>query len=204
MIQRFLTTTMAVVCCVSMCSLSAAQVTSTGHASPISKPGGYASTELQTIYNMSIGTGYSVNSVNSNLLAGARARNINVGQSQMRGPASVGPRLGLGVGASVAGKPFQSFSPSPTVSPYLNLFREDREGGGDLNYNTLVRPQLQQQQFNQQVQRQNMELQRRLQAISAQSDFNPRGSESQYPTGHQTVFRYYGRFYPAMNARYRR
>jgi hypothetical protein len=49
-----------------------------------------------------------------------------------------------------------------------------------------------------------MELSRRLQAISAQSDFNPRGSEQQFPTGHQTVFRYYGRFYPAMNARYRR
>jgi hypothetical protein len=63
---------------------------------------------------------------------------------------------------------------------------------------------LQQQQINQQVQRQNMDLARRMQAISAQSDFNPRGSESQFPTGHQTVYRYYGRFYPAMNARYRR
>ena len=28
----------------------------------------------------------------------------------------------------------------PTVSPYLNLFREDFDGGGDFNYQTLVRP----------------------------------------------------------------
>jgi hypothetical protein len=89
------------------------------------------------------------------------------------------------------------------VSPYLNLFREDLEGGGDFNYNTLVRPQLQQQQFNQQVQRQGLALERQLQSFAAQSDFNPQGSTTQLPTGHQTVFRYYGRYHPRMNA-YRR
>jgi hypothetical protein len=202
MIKRCLQALLAVATATSMCSVSAAQISASGTASPISKPGGYASSELQRIYTQSIGSGYTASSMNSNSLAGARVNNINVGQRTS--PASVGPRLGLGVGPSVAGKPFQSFSPSPTVSPYLNLFREDREGGGDLNYNTLVRPMLQQQSFNEQVQRQNIEMQRRLQAISAQADFNPRGSESQMPTGHQTVYRYYGRFYPAMNARYRR
>jgi hypothetical protein len=83
------------------------------------------------------------------------------------------------------------------------LFREDLAGNDDLNYNTLVRPMLQQQQFNQQVQRQSLEMERRLQSFAAQSDFNPQGSTQQLPTGHQTVFRYYGRYYPAMN-RFRR
>lgn len=38
---------------------------------------------------------------------------------------------------------------SPTISPYLNLLRNDNVGGLP-NYYSLVRPQLQQQSFNQQ------------------------------------------------------
>jgi hypothetical protein len=45
---------------------------------------------------------------------------------------------------------------------------------------------------------------RRLQSIAAQSDFNPSGSTAQPPTGHQTVFQYYGHYYPAMQQRGRR
>lgn len=179
-----------------LCSSALAQ----GRTTPISKPGGYASTELQTIYNQSIGTGFTGESLNRISLASASVRNIDLG----RPTSPTGPRLGLGVSSAASNKPFNSFTPPPTTSPYLNLFRDDREGGGDLNYNTIVRPMLQQQQFNEQVQRREMELSRRLQSLSAQSDFNPRGSESQFPTGHQTVFRYYGRFYPALNARVRR
>jgi hypothetical protein len=99
-------------------------------------------------------------------------------------------------GGSGQGKPFSGFSPSPTTSPYLNLFREDFGGNSDLNYNTLVRPQLQQQQFNQQVQRQSLDMSRRMQAMAAQSDYNPQGSKDQYPTGHQTVFKYFGHYHP--------
>jgi hypothetical protein len=167
-----------------------------GDFKPISKPGGYAQQELHEIYRQSIGTGYSGASLNAITMHSARANTPYV-----RSPATVsgGPRIGLGVGASTTNKPFNSYSPAPTVSPYLNLFREDLAGNDDLNYNTLVRPMLQQQQFNQQVQRQSLELERRLQSFAAQSDFNPQGSEQQLPTGHQTVFRYYGRYYPAMN-----
>jgi hypothetical protein len=204
MIKHSMRATLALFIVTSICTVSSAQPAFSGSSRPASKPGGYASVELQQIYNQAVGTGYSVNSMNARSLNSARARNDYYGPPAPRPTGPGAPRIGLGVGASVAGKPFASYSQSPTVSPYLNLFREDIEGGGDLNYNTLVRPMLQQQQINQQVQRQNMEMARRLQAISAQSDFNPRGSESQFPTGHQTVYRYYGRFYPAMNARYRR
>ena len=187
-----------VICC---SSLTVAQAPMSGEFRPISKPGGYAQQELQAIYQQSIGSGYTSASLNNNVMNSARG---NTPSFRRPAPASVGPRIGLGIGATGSNKPFTSFSPAPTVSPYLNLFREDLAGGSDLNYNTLVRPMLQQQQFNQQVQRQGLELERRLQAFAAQSDFNPQGSTSQLPTGHQTVFRYYGRFYPAMNARYRR
>jgi hypothetical protein len=192
MAQRFFRTTLALVAVAACSSMSLAQV---GDFKPISKPGGYAQQELQQIYQQSIGSGYSSDSYVRSSYNSARG---NTPSFRRNNPTSIGPRIGLGIGGSAAPKPFNSYSPAPTVSPYLNLFREDIEGGGDFNYNTLVRPQLQQQQFNQQVQRQGLELERRLQSFAAQSDFNPQGSTSQLPTGHQTVFRYYGRYYPRM------
>ena len=107
-------------------------------------------------------------------------------------------RIGLGLDTSFSGtKPFSSFSQGPTVSPYLNLFRTDSNGAvNPLNYNTLVEPQLRQQQLNKQQQQENTTTTRRLQAISAQADYNVQGSKEEYPTGHQTVFQYTGHYYP--------
>jgi hypothetical protein len=59
-----------------------------------------------------------------------------------------------------------------------------------------VAPELRQQQVNQQQQVQNMQTTRRLQAISAQADYNVQGSKEEFPTGHQTVFQYLGHYYP--------
>jgi hypothetical protein len=195
MSQRFLPASLVLVAVAVYSGTSLAQI---GDFKPISKPGGYAQQELQQIYQQSIGTGYSAANLSNSTLNAARA---NAPSYRRNETASIGPRIGMGLGGSAANKPFTSYSPAPTVSPYLNLFREDLEGGGDLNYNTLVRPQLQQQQFNQDVQRQSLELARRLQSFAAQSDFNPQGSTTQLPTGHQTVFRYYGRYYPRMYRR---
>jgi hypothetical protein len=166
--------------------------------SPLSDTSGYAGTELSRIYRQSVGTGYSSSSLNQITLNNLRAQVPNVGQSTVRRN-----RVGNGLTGFNANKPFSNYSPSPTISPYLNLFREDLEGGSDFNYQTLVRPQIRQQELNQQLQQQNFAIAQRLQAISAQSDFNPQGSESQPPTGHQTVFQYYGHFYPALGQRRR-
>jgi hypothetical protein len=84
------------------------------------------------------------------------------------------------------------------------LFREDLDGQSDLNYQTLVQPQLRQQAINERQQRESLEMAQRLQSIGAQSDFNPAGSTSQPPTGHQTVFQYYGHYYPALQQQRRR
>jgi hypothetical protein len=106
-------------------------------------------------------------------------------------------RVGLGLDTSYSGtKPFSGFSQGPAVSPYLNLFRVDQNGFQGYNYSTLVAPQLRQQQVNQQQQVQNQQTTRRLQAISAQSDYNVQGSKEEFPTGHQTVFQYTGHYYP--------
>jgi hypothetical protein len=201
MSSNWVRTSLALVVIAAGGGLAMAQAPLSGEFRPISKPGGYAQQELQSIYQQSIGSGYTSASVSNSIMNSARG---NTPSYRRPNPVSVGPRIGTGIGPSASPKPFNSYSPAPTVSPYLNLFREDLAGGSDLNYNTLVRPMLQQQQFNQQVQRQSLELERRLQSFAAQSDFNPQGSTQQLPTGHQTVFRYYGRYYPGMNARYRR
>ena len=81
------------------------------------------------------------------------------------------------------------------------MFRTDLAGGGNFNYSTLVEPQLQQQQVNQQLQRAAVQQNRRLTSIAAQSDYNPEGAKDQYPTGHQTVFNYLGHYYSTPQAR---
>src|SRR4051812_29542348 len=59
----------------------------------------------------------------------------------------------LVLASATAGTGQQRYQPStPTVSPYLNLFQNQRNGQFNRalpNYYTLVRPQLQQQQVNQ-------------------------------------------------------
>jgi len=163
-----------------------------GNPRPLSETGGYAAEQLRSIYRGAIGTGYSVDTLNKQSLNRATARVPNVGQAS-----APGSRIDSGLGGGLAGsKPFSNYSAAPTVSPYLNLFREDLDGQSDLNYQTLVQPQLRQQAVNERQQREAFDLSRRLQAIAAQSDYNPAGSTSQPPTGHNTVFMYYGHYYP--------
>ena len=162
---------------------------------PVSSVGGYSGEALRSIYRQGIGNDYTVSGINQKSLRQGSAYVPYVGQSVRNTGSSLGlssPRLG---------KAFSSISSSPTVSPYLNLFREDLSGSGDLNYNTIVKPQLEQRRMNEQLQRQNLEIARRVQSIAAQADYNPQGSKSQYPTGHQTVFMYLGHYYPSASHR---
>jgi hypothetical protein len=103
----------------------------------------------------------------------------------------------FGVGSSsLRSKPFASLQYQNPVSPYLNLFRTDANGAvNSLNYQTLVQPQLQQQQLNQQLQRESIQNSRQIQKIAAQPNLNPQGSKDEYPTGHETVFGYRGHYY---------
>jgi len=63
------------------------------------------------------------------------------------------------------GKPFQSATSGPTISPYLNLFRDEEERPESLpSYFTFVRPQLEQQAAREQQQREIQNLQRQVQS----------------------------------------
>ncbi len=160
---------------------------------PLSTVGGPTGESLNQIYRSGVGQGYTASSLNLLSLQYGSNRTPYAGQSTTRSAA--GSSVGLGIGPTGANKPFSAYTPSPTTSPYLNLFREDLSGNDDVNYNTLVRPQLQQQQFNEQVQRSAIDFNRQLQTLSARADFDVQGAKDQFPTGHQTVYSYTGHYY---------
>ena len=172
---------------------------------PVSNIGGVAGQELNMLYTRSIGRGFTV-SGQENLVRQTNRVNINTigldrGAVPIQSSFGTGGRVasfGVGAGIGSGKKPFASVSSRPTVSPYLSLFADTLSDGVLPNYTTFTRPQLQQQRFNDQMQRQNMEMERRVQAISAKPAFqNPRGSETQAPTGHPAMFSYTGSYYPA-------
>jgi hypothetical protein len=154
-------------------------------------PGGFAN-QLNHIYADSVGTNYSVGAIVQS----------NYQQTFSNVPTTannVGPSGGFSGSSSIGSssqKPFALTSSSPTVSPYLRMFDDALDDGTSPTYQTSVRPLLQQQNFNRQFQLQQQQLERRVQQISAQPAFQPRGSESQMPTGHQTVMFNTGRYYP--------
>ena len=83
-------------------------------------------------------------------------------------PGQVGYRVAArnGVAAqSAAGqrpfKPYSNVTTTPTVSPYLNLFRDEAEGAIP-NYHAFVQPQLQQQEIVRQQRRELDRLQRQV------------------------------------------
>jgi hypothetical protein len=63
-------------------------------------------------------------------------------------------------------KPFEGVQLDSTVSPYLNLHRNESEDESAPNYYAFVRPQLEQQEANRRQQMEIMRLQRQMQATS--------------------------------------
>jgi hypothetical protein len=179
-------------CVLAITAMSVGTCPAQYQAPTASRSGFITGQELGALYRRDIGTGYTGSGINDQTLRRIQTQIPNVGQRT----AIPGGQIGLNAAPMRTSKPFSSYAPAPTVSPYLNLFRQDLSGNSDFNYQTLVKPMLQQQQFNQQSQRQSYEMARRVQAIAAQGEFNMQGSKDQYPTGHQTAFQYYGRYYP--------
>ena len=86
----------------------------------------------------------------------------------------------------------------PTVSPYLNLLTP--QGQGLPNYQTLVRPMLDQRRRNQDTARQINALQS---AVIENNVRDQRGETMFRPTGHATGFFYYSHFFPQLSGRRR-
>lgn len=171
----------------------------------------YTKSQLSLLRQDSVGRGYDVESVNRMSMNSARLNVRNAANQSVVGSTTAIPTPGATSfsrsaatfnsfgGGSTSSKPFSTASRGPVVSPYLNLFREDfGDGSGGDNYNTLVRPMLQQQQINQSLQLETQAIDRRVRSISAKPAFNPQGSQTQSPTGHPTGFMYYSHYYPAL------
>lgn len=90
-------------------------------------------------------------------------------------------------------KPFSQEYSQPTLSPYLNMFREEQTEGLP-NYHAMVRPQLQRRQI---FQNQNMklnDLNRQIQATEVRTTNALGGSRvSGYKTRYNNLGSYYGR-----------
>jgi hypothetical protein len=81
-----------------------------------------------------------------------------------------------------SGKPFESRRDEPTVSPYLNLYRDEERGAAIPNYFTYVRPQLEQWEANRTHQHELQQLRGQLQSASAAAapQFGARRSAAQF------------------------
>ncbi len=96
-----------------------------------------------------------------------------------------------------AQKPFQGAGTSPTLSPYLNLFREENNDFLP-NYYAYVRPQRRQQNI---ARRQLTEVSRLRQQVQTVSFGSAAGASASRPapsTGHGTRYLNTGGYYPAV------
>jgi len=84
---------------------------------------------------------------------------------------------------AMAQQPFANVQQSPTTSPYLNLLQ--RQNSGTPTYQSLVKPQLQQQQDNARQQQQIQHLARQQSKLAA-------GGLTQAPRGISTDIRQTG------------
>lgn len=102
----------------------------------------------------------------------------------------------LGSRKQRASKPFANVQRRPTLSPYLNLLRNDGDDLGGLpNYHTFVRPMLDQQRTNRRTSQQLQGLNQDVQAVNRQLAHQPSEASMLRPTGHQTVFMNHSHFY---------
>jgi len=86
-------------------------------------------------------------------------------------------------------KPFETAEQEPTISPYLNLDRDENDPQDTPTYLTMVLPQLEQMQMNRTHQREIQQLRGQLQNMSANV-----GAAPQFETNNTTRMRQAARF----------
>lgn len=93
-------------------------------------------------------------------------------------------------------RPFASVEREPTISPYLNLFRDDEDNDEAVpNYFTLVRPQVEQRQINLQQQRELQRIESRVRTVQYEQEAGTARTGPLPATGHGTRFFNTGSYY---------
>lgn len=110
---------------------------------------------------------------------------------------AVGISFTVAVSSASAQQPFSNIYQSPTVSPYLSLL--NRNSTGLPTYQTLVRPQIEQQQQDINTRLQLSKLQKGQKSLisNEQRGLAQRGVSNEIRgTGHVTTFMDYLHYYP--------
>jgi hypothetical protein len=95
----------------------------------------------------------------------------------------------------VQSKPFETIYREPTISPYLNLYREEDNSQGAPNYHTFVRPYQDQIETNRLQQREIQRLRGQLQGISTTVSAPQYGDAGLPATGIRSRFMDTAQFY---------
>jgi hypothetical protein len=98
-------------------------------------------------------------------------------------------------------KPFSSFNRSSGLTPYMGLLASNPFTSTTDNYFSVVRPQIEQQKINEQLQQRNLQLQHQLNDIALKGAANPQGDPEHAPTGHVSVYMNYGGYYTPVQPR---
>jgi hypothetical protein len=98
---------------------------------------------------------------------GGRSARATLNQIPRATAISSAPVASMPLAARRSAKPFRNEDNSPTLSPYLNLFRDENATQGIPNYQAFVQPKLEQQAAVQRQQIQSQRLQRRGQPAAA-------------------------------------
>ncbi|HEX4000370.1 MAG TPA: hypothetical protein VHX65_17600 [Pirellulales bacterium] len=152
----------------------------------------------------------------SNALPGTARRGLSAGVARWAILAAAG-WIAIGLSGSAAFAQFAGpsnlqYNPSPTLSPYLLLFGNNGTNGfGALNnYNTLVRPFLDQNQLNAQQYQNNYAqsnqislLQQQLNQVRESTGLGTTGFAGRIrPTGQAATYLNYSHFYTGANTRH--
>ena len=97
-------------------------------------------------------------------------------------------------------RPFDDYTPPPTVSPYMNLINNSNGNtatGMYLNYQLMVKPQLEQRRYNQQSAAAIRQVQKQ-QAQASKAPATERGQQLR-ATGHAATRGNYSHYFPALS-----
>ena len=152
--------------------------------------------QQQAQSTVSIGSAFGYNSEMRRIRASTSIRRApSIASVSRSGRGGMSGRA-LRRGQRGSSKPFANVQRQPTLSPYLNLLRNDGDDlGGMPNYHTFVRPVLEQQRTNRRTGRQIQGLNQEVQAVNRQLAHQPSQATMLRPTGHETVFMNFSHYY---------
>jgi len=93
-------------------------------------------------------------------------------------------------------RPFDAQARRPSVSPYMNLINNNT--GVATNYQSLVRPQIDQQNYNSHSSSAIKNLQRQTNSLQ-RAKSGSEGNQKLRPTGHAAMRQNYSHFYPGLS-----